>query len=200
MSNEFQEIMLQEFEKFLKVYNNLTNSNVSLKNLDYSTTIRILGNFIYKDLDINDWQNSHITFSKNIIISLNVFKDTQYENSVKNFLVSLKNAFYSDIDEDVYNYLNSGVFNEVEKELCTHFYEKVKDLNSGMKHSIFDDKNTKILENDTISTYADKLKAFNDFVYNISTNQEMFNIITRFDKEIKNIAKNKKHPRIFFDV
>lgn len=199
-NNEFQEIMVKEFEKFLNVYNNLTNSNISLKNQDYSKTIRVLGNFIYKDLDLKNWEDSKIFFSENIVISLSIFKNTQYEESVKNFLESLKNAFYSNIDQDVYEFLEKSDFSDIEKELCSHFYDKVKDLNNGMKNSIFDNTNTNILEKDTISTYGEKLKAFNDFVYNVSTNQEFFNTIMKFDKEIKNIAKNKKHPKIFFSA
>lgn len=198
--NEFQETMVKEFQKFLNVYNNLTNSNISLDNQEYSKIIRILGNFIHKDLDLQNWQNLKLYLSKDTIIYLSIFKNTNYEDSVKNFLECLKNAFYSTIDNEIYDFIEKSAFTENEKQLCIEFYSRVKDLNNGMKNSIFDNTSNEILEKDTISTYKDKLKAFNDFVYNVSINQDLFNIIMNFDKEIKNIAKNKKHPKIFFSV
>lgn len=199
--SEHQKKLTIELTKFINVYNELTKSNIDIKAESYDKTIRAIGSYLNTTFDIKSWSYTKIKINNDLFIDLSVFNGTKYYNSVENFLVSLDNAFYSNLDNEIYMYLeNTTDFSDEEKNICKSFYEKVSDLNKGMKESMFSNIDSNILSKLTISTYEDKLKNFNDYISNISTNKEHFEIVTRFDKIFREIAKNKKQSEIFFDV
>jgi len=201
-NNQFKEKMIIEFTKFLDVYNKLSGSNYILDiRGEYDVFIRFLGNYIYKDF-INDcWDNTHIKFSEEVLIDLSVFKNTQYYESVNNFLLSLKIAFFSSLDEDIYEYLNTTTeYTDEENRVCKEFYDRVSTLNNSLKKSTFSSKDSEILSHNNISTYSSELKEFNNYIHYVSSKRELYNLILHFDKKIRQLSKTKKYPEILFSV
>ena len=108
LKNQFKEKMITEFTKFLEVYNKISSSNYILDiRGEYDIFIRFLGNYIYKYFNEDSWDNTQIKFSDEVLIDLSVFKNTDYYEPVNNFLLSLKKAFFSSLDDDIYEYINT---------------------------------------------------------------------------------------------
>ncbi len=202
LKNHFKEKMINEFSKFLEVYNQLSGSNYILDiRGEYDLFIRFLGNYIYKIFDHSNWENTEIKFSDEITINLSVFKNTQYYKPVNDFLLSLKNAFFSSLDQDIYDYLDTTKdYTKEEKRVCREFYDRVSALNNAMKHSTFNSKDSELLSQNNISNYSNELKEFNNYIHYVSSKRELYNLIQHFDKKIRELSKNKKYPEILFNV
>jgi hypothetical protein len=202
LNTKYKEKMITEFTKFLDVYNSLANTNyvIDIKG-EYNQFIRFIGNYIYKDFDQNNWDITSIKISEDVVINLYLFKDTKYYDSVKNFLLSLKHAFFNSLDEDIYNYLNNTKdYNNEEKVICKEFYDRVSALNNAMKNSTFSSLDKDVLSNENISTYSKELKEFNLYSHYISSKPQLYNLIKHFDQKIREISKNKIYPEILFNV
>lgn len=202
LKNHFKEKMINEFSKFLEVYNQISGTNYILDiRGEYDVFIRFLGNYIYKNFDQNNWDNTEIKFSDEVTINLSVFKNTQYYKPVNDFLLSLKNAFFSSLDQDIYEYLDATKdYTKEEKKVCREFYDRVSTLNNAMKHSTFDSKDSQLLSQNNISNYSNELKEFNNYIHYISSKRELYSLIQHFDKKIRELSKNKKYPEILFNV
>lgn len=202
LKNQFKEKMIVEFTKFLEAYNKVANTTYILDiRGEYDIFVRFLGNYIYKHFNPNNWDETSIKFSDEVSIDLSLFKNTQYYQVVHKFLLSLKEAFFNSLDEDVYDYINNTKdYTKEEKRVCRDFYDRVSSLNKAMKHSTFDSKDTELLSKDNISTYSNELREYNNYIHYISSKRELYNLIQHFDKKIREISKNKKYPEILFDV
>jgi len=202
LKNEFKEKMIIEFTKFLEVYNKLSGSSYVLDiRGEYDIFIRFLGNYIYKEFNADSWDNTQIKFSDEVMIDLSVFKNTEYYEAANNFLLSLKKAFFSSLDDDIYEYINTTKdYTKEEKRVCREFYDRISALNKSLKHSTFSSKNTDILSQSNISTYSNELKEFNSYIHYVSSNRELYNLIAHFDKKIRELSKTKKYPEILFSV
>lgn len=202
LKNQFKERMIVEFTKFLEAYNKVANTTYILDiRGEYDVFIRFLGNYIYKHFNSKTWDETSIKFSDEVLIDLSLFKNTECHQVVHKFLLSLKEAFFNSLDEDVYDYINNTKdYTKEEKRVCRDFYDRVSSLNNAMKHSTFESKDTELLSKDNISTYSNELREYNNYIHYVSSKRELYNLIQHFDKKIREISKNKKYPEILFDV
>jgi len=202
LKEKYQEKMIKEFTKFLEVYNKLANTTFSIDvRGEYDIFIKILGNYIYKNFNIKTWDQTKLKFSDEVVIDFTVFINTVYYQPVKNFLLSLKNTFYSSLDDDVYEYLETTKdFTEEEKVICKEFYDKVSALNNAIKHNMFNDINSDVTNPQNIKSYENELKEFNNYTHYISSKREIYALIQHFDGNIRSLSKNKKYDDIFFNV
>jgi hypothetical protein len=194
--------MIKEFTKFLEVYNQISGCNYILDiRGEYDVFIRFLGNYIYKDFNPQNWDNTVMKFSDDILIDLSLFKNTSYHQPVIDFLMCLKNAFFNSLDDDIYSYIRETKdYEKEEKIICKEFYDHISTLNNAMRHSTFESKETELLSKDNISSYANELKQFNNYMTYISSKRELYLLIQHFDKKIREISKAKKYPEILFNV
>lgn len=199
---EFKQKMITEFTKFLNVYNEIANTSYILDiSGEYDTFIRFLGNYIYKEFNQKSWVDTSINFSDQVTIDLSLFKNTKYQEPVHNFLLNLKNAFFSSLDDDIYEYINTTKdYTKEEKVVCKEFYDRVSSLNKAIKHSAFVSKDTTLLSKDNISSYSNELREFNNYISYVSSKTQLYNLISHFDKKIRQLSKNKKYPEILFNV
>jgi hypothetical protein len=168
----------------------------------YPFIIRMIGNYVAR-LDIDKWLESEIVMSDEVSITMSVFLQSPDDEKerVKTFLGRLKTAFHYSLDDDVHRYLvETSDFSDDEKELCFEFYSRVSLLNNAMKAKMFNDTSSDILSNETISSYANELKSFNEYSRYISSKKEVALVIQRFDSHIKRMASEKTPSDIFFDV
>lgn len=202
LKNQFKERMIVEFTKFLEAYNKVANTTYILDiRGEYDVFIRFLGNYIYKHFNSKTWDETSIKFSDEVLIDLSLFKNTECHQVVHKFLLSLKEAFFNSLDEDIYDYINNTKdYTKEEKRVCRDFYDRVSSLNNAMKHSTFESKDTELLSKDNISTYSNELREYNNYIHYVSSKRELYNLIQHFDKKIREISKNKKYPEILFDV
>lgn len=202
IKTKYKDKMITHFTKFLEVYNQLSGCNYVLDiRGEYDIFIRFLGNYIYKEFKPKNWDNTFINFSEEIKIDLSVFKNTSYYQPVNNFLLSLKNAFFNSLDDDIYDYISeTNDYTKEEKRICREFYDRVSALNNAMRHSTFDSKETELLSKDNITSYSNELRDFNNYINYISSKRELYSLIQTFDKKIREISKNKKYPEILFNV
>jgi len=200
--NTYKDKMANEFTKFLQIYNQISSSNYILDiRGEYDVFIHFLGNYIYTKYNPNTWDESVIKFTDDVVIDLSLFKDTQYYDSVNNFLLSLKKAFFDSLDDDVYNYLKTtSDYDEEEKRICTEFYDKISNLNNSMKHHTFTSTVKPEMSLETISNYKKELKEFNNYAHYISSKKELFNLIKEFDNNIRTLSSNRKYPEILFNA
>lgn len=199
---KYKERMTAELTKFLAVYNDVSKSNFVLNlNDNYDIFIRLLGNYIYKKFNVKTWDQTKIEFSPEIVIDFSIFRNTAYFQKVQNFLISLKNAFYGTLDDDIYEYLeHTSEYTDEEKVVCKEFYDRVSALNNAMKHNIFESTETNVMDKDNISKYSEELKEFNRYSNYVSSKPELYALISHFDQIIREKAKTKKFPDIFFDA
>ena len=205
VSDIYKEKMIKELGKFLVAYNEVSNSNLILDiRGGYDIFIRILGNYIYKIYDSKTWDQSKIDFpSENsfITIDFSVFRNTVYFKKVQDFLISMKNAFYGTLDDDIYDYIDkTDDYTEEEKVICREFYDRVSALNNAMKHNMFSSTTSDLTDKDNISKYSDELKEFNRYSNYISSKHELYSLISVFDQKVREKAKTKKFHEIFFDA
>ena len=199
---KYKERMITELTKFLTVYNEVSQSTFVLDiNGGYDMFIRILGNYIYKKFDVKTWDQTKIEFSPEIVIDFSVFRNTAYFQKVQNFLISMKNAFYGTLDDDIYEYLEkTDDYTDEEKVVCREFYDRVSALNNAMKSNMFESTETNLMSKDNISKYSEELKEFNRYSNYISSKRELYALISHFDQKIREKAKTKKFSDIFFDA
>lgn len=198
----YKEKMVTEFNKFINVYNQLANSNyiIDIRG-EYDVFIHFLGNYIYTKYNPQTWDESVIKFTDDVTINLSLFKNTQYYDTVNNFLLSLKKAFFDSLDDDIYEYLKTtSDYNEEEKRVCTEFYQRISNLNNAMKHHTFVSSEKPEMSSETISNYKKELKEFNNYVFYISSKRELFNLINHFDNKIRSLSSNKKYTEILFNA
>ena len=205
VSDIYKEKMIKELGKFLVAYNEVSNSNLILDiRGGYDIFIRILGNYIYKIYDSKTWDQSKIDFpSENsfITIDFSVFRNTVYFKKVQDFLISMKNAFYGTLDDDIYDYIDkTDDYTEEEKVIGREFYDRVSALNNAMKHNMFSSTTSDLTDKDNISKYSDELKEFNRYSNYISSKHELYSLISVFDQKVREKAKTKKFHEIFFDA
>lgn len=200
--DKYKEKMIRELTKFLAVYNEVSKSNFILDITGgYDIFIRILGNYIYKKFNVKTWDQTKIEFNSDVVIDLSVFRNTDYFQKVEHFLISMKNAFYGTLDDDIYEYLeNTDDYTEEEKVVCREFYDRVSALNNAMKHNVFSTTSTDLMDKDNISKYSEELKEFNSYSNYISSKRELYALISHFDQKIREKAKTKKFSEIFFDA
>ena len=200
--------MIDELNKFFKVYNALSNNKVLGFGTDtpqeyYSQVIKVIGNYIYNVYsEEKKWENTHISFQGVGFIDFSVFIDTKYFNSVKNFLVSIKKSFDSNIDNELIEYFlgNDCTFNDEEKILCLNFYQKSNKLGHSILNQSINNISLDVMAKESISGYAEQsLVPFDEIVKIIANDSEKMKIIDKFNVVVRQIAKNKVHPEIFFD-
>jgi len=199
---KYAEKMIKELNKFLEVYNKLSNTSYTFKMDQYPFIIRMIGNYVAR-LDIDKWLETEIVMSDEVAITMSVFLQSPEDEKerVKTFLGRLKKAFHHSLDDDVHRYIaTTSDFTDDEKELCFEFYSRVSALNNAMKAKMFNDTTTDILSNETISSYTNELKSFNEYSRYISSKKEVALVIQRFDSHIKRMASEKTPSDIFFDV
>jgi len=196
----YQEKMLIEINKFLSVYNKLSGNTIEIGNDNYSEFIRVLGNYLYTT-NIDSWVSSSISF-RDVKIEMSVFDNTTYQSAVQNFLVSLKKAFHSNLDEDVTRYINTtSDFTEDEKKICHEFHLYISRLQASMKQGIFKDAiSYSVTSNQAISSYSSALKDFNEYTKMIASDPLKYDVVNRFQKMLPVIASRKIQPDIFFDA
>lgn len=203
---KYQEKMVSELNKFLNAYSEVLQHEVKFDMDDYyPLIIRIIGNYVAtldNTSNANDILESSITFDRNMIIHLRLFKNTPYEEKVVEFIRRLKKAFHSSLDDDIYQYLTeTDDFTENEKQVCNEFYSHVSKLNHAMKQNMFSNVHTNILDREVIRAYYDtELREFNNYTKMLSTDLRKYNIVQRFDKMVKKLASEKKPTEIFFDA
>jgi alpha-mannosidase len=74
-------------------------------------------------------------------------------------------------------------------------------LQKAMKQSIFKDAiEHKVTSNETISSYSEQLKEFNEYTKNVSADPIKYDIVQRFHRVLPAIAAQKTQPDIFFDA
>ena len=113
----------------------------------------------------------------------------------------MKSAFYGTLDDDIYEYLEkTDEYTEEEKVVCLEFYDRVSALNNAMKCNMFETTETNLMDKDNISKYSEELKEFNRYSNYVSSKPELYALISHFDQKIREIAKTKKFPDIFFDA
>ena len=197
----YQEKMLTEITKFLSVYNKLSGGDsIEIDKKDYSNFIRTLGHYLYTT-NLDSWVSSTISFGE-VKIEMSVFSNTNYEPKVHQFLVCLKKAFHSNLDDDINNYiLTTTDFNDEEKMVCIESHGYMSRLQNAMKQGIFKDAiEHKVTSNETISSYSEQLKEFNEYTKSVSSDPIKYDIIQRFHKVLPSIAAQKRQPDIFFDA
>lgn len=199
---KYKEKMITELTKFLAVYNEVSKSNFVLDmNSGYNIFIRILGNYIYKKFNVKTWDQTKIEFEPEVVVDFSVFRNTPYFQKVQNFLISMKSAFYGTLDDDIYEYLEkTDEYTDEEKVVCREFYDRVSALNNAMKCNMFETTETNLMDKDNISKYSEELKEFNRYSNYVSSKPELYALISHFDQKIREMAKTKKFPDIFFDA
>jgi len=200
----YQDKMVLEMTKFLTVYNEVSHCSINMEDAlsDYAALIRLLGNYV-ATLDVfqRKWLQTSIVFSEEIAIDMSVFADTIWEKKVENFLVLLKKAFYSSLNDDITSYLATTTdFTDEEKTLCQTFWKKVDSLNQAMKKTTFTNLNREMMDRKNIASYSDELKAFNEFTQDLAKTPERMHTVRRFDVQVKRIAATKTPSEVFFDV
>lgn len=201
IKKRYQDKMVIELNKFLQVYNEVTGEKISFGLEDYSTIIRIIGNYVSRlSSNREDWLSSSILFP-DFTISINVFRGTVYEDRVLNFLNRLKDSFQDSLSDDIHEYLRTtDDFSDQEKQLCSVFLEKMDALNKAMKRAMFDDVSINITSKDVIRReYEEELRQFNEYTRNVATKPELGKVIYRFDGMIRKIASEKVPTEIFFE-
>lgn len=196
---KYAEKMINELNKFLKVYNDQTSNSHTFTMDQYSFIIRILGNYVaHLDVSGDNWLNTKIEMG-DVSIDMSVFKESIEKDRVKAFLCRLQKAFHYSLDDDVCDYLqNTSDFTQEEKVICIEFYGRVSSLNSAMKSKMFDDIKSDILSRESISSYDKELRLFNEYSRYISSKKELSIIIQRFDSQIRRLASEKTPSDIFF--
>ena len=73
LKNKHKNKMIKEFTKFLEVYNQISGCNyiIDIRG-EYDVFIRFLGNYIYKDFNHQNWDNTVMKFSNDILIDLSL--------------------------------------------------------------------------------------------------------------------------------
>ena len=201
IKKRYQDKMVIELNKFLQVYNEVTGQNISFGLVDYSTIIRVIGNYVHHlSSNRDDWLSSSIVFP-GCTISINVFRGTLHQDRVLNFLNRLKDSFHDSLSDDIHEYLRTtDDFSDQEKQLCQAFLEKMDTLNKAMKRTIFDDITIDITSKEVIRReYEEELRQFNEYTKNVATKPELGKVIYRFDGMIRKIASEKVPSEIFFD-
>ena len=205
-SQQYRDRMTTALTNFLSLYNRLSSSPVDINlkdNKTYTTVIRTIGHYLYT-VNIADWITSTITFGDdiNMSLSLNVFSNTSYQASVETFLTLLNEAFNSNLDKEINQYLSETTdFTDDEKKICYEFHEKLSILNDAMKRGIFKDSiNSSVTSKESISTYSTELNNFNEYNKIIRSDPDKMDIVMRFNKVLPSIASKKVQPNIFFDA
>lgn len=199
--SEYKTKMIVELSKFVDVYNQFSENKISIEVLDeeYDIFIRILGNYIYKIFTSETWLETKMFIDDAVLFDFSVFKGTEYTERVHSFLLSIKDAFYTSIDVDLYEYLETtNEFTDDEKVVCKSFYKTIKDLNQAMKHESFVSTTSNLADRNTISCFSDELKRFNDYMTVIQRDDTLKNTINKFDVVFKRISSSKKHMDIKF--
>jgi hypothetical protein len=204
--DEYMKKMIVELNKFFRVYNTLTTHNkveILGENLPleyYSKIIKVLGNFV-TTVDLEKLFLTPICIQEGTI-DLSVFIDTEYMEVVRDFLLSLKKAVDTNIDEDVDKYLKSKecVFNVSEQIICKQFYEKSRDLGKSMTVKSFENISEDITSKESVEKSKDALSSFNHFVSYVSKDGDRVKTLEKFDAILKKIALSKVHTPVIFNI
>jgi len=199
--NEYKTKMIVELSKFVNVYNQFSENKISIDIIDdeYDIFIRILGNYIYKTFTPETWLETKIFIDDTVLFDFSVFKGTEYTERVHLFLISIKDAFYTSIDVEINEYLETtNDFSDDEKVVCKSFYKTIKDLNQAMKHESFMSTTSNLADRNTISCFSDELKRFNDYMSIIQGDITLKKTINKFDVVFKRISSSKKQVDIKF--
>ena len=200
LTEDFKNKFYKEILKFFIIYNKLCfykNKQGFLIDLyEYSDIIKTIGNYIITTYTRTGWKQSKITLSDNDCVDLSMFNNTEYEDSVHDFFISMENAFYTNVDNEVYAYLEStDNFTEEEKILCTEFFKILSSVTKNIQIEAFTNPSEKIGSSSKIPDEP----LFREYVAMISADQKKYLKIERFDKVLKEITKNKKQVTIFFN-
>lgn len=200
IKQKYQEKMVNELNKFLGVYNELSQTSITFSMDDYPFIIRVIGNYVSR-LDLDKWQESEMSFEPHTV-SMSIFKNTIYEEKVQQFVKRLKDAFHINLDGEIIAYLeNTQDFTEEEKLICMGFHERASNLNRAMKKEMFDNVTSDALSKEVISEkYANELREFNEYTRFASSRPDVARVIQRFDMAVKTLASKKSPTEIFFDV
>ena len=200
IKQKYQEKMVNELNKFLAVYNQISHTSVTFSMDDYPFIIRVIGNYV-SNLDLDKWKESEISF-ETFTVSMSVFTNTIYEEKVHQFVKRLKDAFHINLDGEIIAYLeNTKDFTEEEKLICFGFHERASNLNRAMKKEMFGNLTSDALSKEVISEkYANELREFNEYTRFVSSRPDVARVIQRFDLAVKTLASKKSPTEIFFDA
>jgi len=186
--------LVSELKKFLEVYKKLSGVDIDLELVEYKDLISILGRYINIEYKSKEWLNDVIKLGDGIDIKFKVFKGTEYETRVENFLESIFLSFNeNDISNELDSYFNSSacIFNRIEVHICTTFYTLVNEINKNTIKNMFDrtvcDKELK-----------ESIKNFDTFVSTVARDGHNSKVLFEFDKIIKALIIEKKRTEILF--
>lgn len=201
IEDQCKHTMIAQWEKFLRVYNELagTTLTVDATNGAYDDMIRVLGHYISTAYDPTGWPSSTLAFGDAQIL-MKHFVGTPYEDKVGRFLVQLRRAFDQGMDEDVATYLReTGDFTDREKEICSEYYSHISALHQEMKRTAFVEGRD-LSDRANMSGYHEVLRSFNAYVNNLAADQGLYALIRNFDAKFRLLAANKKPEEVLFDV
>lgn len=205
LAEQYKEKMVRELEKFVQVYNRLAGTDylLDLDRGEYDVFLRILGHYISEIYTSDKWMDSRLELSDDIHIDFVHFRGTPFESSVASFLTQLRHAFDDSLDHEVDEYLNeTDAFTEEEKSVCRYFYSKVTDLHRAMKKNMFDRENlaNAVESPESISKYKEVLCDYNAYMFTVARQPRLTAIITRFDEQIRRMAREKRQVDVRFDA
>lgn len=203
MTELYKSKMLNELDKFLNVYNEVSGTTYVFDLTgQYDHLIRVLGKYISCIYTPEGWRDTCIRFSDEVIIEFEVFRNTPYEEKVAKYLETLRRAFNDSLDTEIEEYLSKTKdFNEEEKVICREFYGKVSDLHRCMKQASFGGSlDTDIRSTESIDQYKATLREFNSYTTHIASNARLNALIRHFDGKIRQLAGQKKQVEVLFDV
>lgn len=201
LKREHAEHLSSQIDKFLNAYYEVSGSKISYKKEDYPNVIKRLGNYLF-ELKNELYLDTAIDLD-GMIINMSLFKQTVYEQKVYNFIKSLKEMFNTRNTINVTSILSTfPQFTEEQKRACLEFYEKLNDLEKGMHRSIFStNQDVKyIIDKESIRSYEEELKRFNDYTRKISENQDIARSVYLFNDAIHSQLIQKQHVKFFFDA
>lgn len=203
MGDRYKSKMMNELQKFLNVYNDLAGSAYVFDvRGQYDMMIRILGKYISTVYTPDNWFETKLEFSEEVVIEFEVFRGTVYEQKVATYLDSLRRAFDESLDHEISQFLQTTkAYTEEEKTVCREFFNKVTELHRQMKTATFSGSlDADVTSTSTIDQYKDTLREFNQFMTFIASNRILNALIQRFDSDIRQIAVQKRQVEIVFDV
>jgi hypothetical protein len=201
--DEYEKQITESVYKFLKTYNKVIDEDDRIPDLyfDYKTLIRHVGKYIYKDFTKENWLNTSL-FINIITIDMSVFRNTIYEKKVENFLISLKDAFFSDMSEKVFEYLDT-IKDDQTRELCINYYTRVRNHSNKIREIIYSNENIEPESEEfkKLLLQTNEYKDFNNFLAKeVSPYDDKVLIIENLCLQIKNILiSGKRKERVYFE-
>jgi hypothetical protein len=189
--DEYEKQITESVYKFLKTYNKVIDEDDTIPDLYFD----------YKDFTKENWLNTSL-FINIITIDMSVFRNTIYEKKVENFLISLKDAFFSDMSEKVFEYLDT-IKDDQTRELCINYYTRVRNHSNKIREIIYSNENIEPESEEfkKLLLQTNEYKDFNNFLAKeVSPYDDKVLIIENLCLQIKNILiSGKRKERVYFE-